>query len=129
MRDDSSALEFKAESDFFQSLFAHGVAQASLIFGIKHKKTSSAGADQFASGCTIREGAPIPMIDVLIRHKWASGLLMLPMNVHQTAEFGYITPFQCAFRGFREFFDEMEIVDHFRIGQPAFLVLVLQNRR
>ena len=39
------AFGFKLETDFHQSSPAHGVAQASLIFGVEHEKAAAAGAD------------------------------------------------------------------------------------
>src|SRR5262245_19238288 len=94
MRADSGTLEFKAEPDFLQSLFPHRMAQAWFVLGVKHEKASAPGANQLAAGRTVGEGAAIPMIDLFICHERASSFLMLPVNIHQAAELGYISAFQ-----------------------------------
>src|SRR5262249_58753334 len=69
------------------------------------------------------------MVDFFITYSGATVFLVLPMNVHQPPEFGYITVFEHTLRGKGEFLHEMEIVCHFRIGMAALLVLVFQNCR
>src|SRR5215813_9972188 len=126
---DSGAFKFKPEPHFPQSLLSHGVPQLSFVFGVKHQKTSATRTDQLATGCAIGESTLIPVIDFFITHSGATAFLVLPMNVHQPPEFGYITVFERTLRGKGEFLHEMEIVCHFRIGTTALLVLVFQNCR
>ena len=42
---DLCALGLESEAHFRQSSLAHGITQASLIFGVEHEETTSAGAD------------------------------------------------------------------------------------
>src|SRR5262245_44562514 len=125
--DDSGAFKLKPEPHFPQSLLSHGMPQPGFVFGIKHQKTSATRANQLATGCAIGESTLVPVVDFFITHSGAAAFLVLPMNVHQPPEFGYISVFERPLRGKGEFLHEMEIVCHFRIGSAALLVLMLQN--
>src|ERR1035441_9224445 len=94
VRDDAGTFKVEAEPDFLQSLLAHGMAQPGLVSGIEHQEPSSTGADQLAAEGTVRHGAIVPLIDLCTAHALAALLLVLPVDVHQSAELGQLAVFQ-----------------------------------
>src|SRR5262245_16555450 len=110
--DDASAFEVKAEADLLQPLFSHGMSQSRLIPRVEHQTATAACADQLSACGPIRQGQIVPLIDFSVTHARATALLLLPMRIHDAAEFRNIAFRQSALSPNRELLHEMEIIRH-----------------
>src|SRR5262249_34507730 len=89
--DDSRTFEVEAESYFLETLLAHGMAEPCLFMGVKHEKSAATRADQLATQRAVGHGKVVPFINRPGGHVRAATFLVLPVYVHQTTEFRYVT--------------------------------------
>lgn len=129
VRNDSRAFKVESKPHFHKTLLAHGMAEPRLFGCVEHKKASTSGTDQFAAQRAVGHGKVVPYIDRLVGHFRAPALLVFPVNIHQSAEFRDVSPFESQLAADSKFLYEMEILRHFGIGEPAFVVLLFENRR
>src|SRR5215467_12522648 len=125
--EDARAFKVEAESHFPQALLAHGMAEPVFFMRVEHEKSSAACADQLATQSAVGHGKVVPFINGPVRHLRAAAFLVLPVNVHQTAKFGYVSLLKGLFAGDSELLHEMEVLYHFGICVTAPVVLLLEN--
>src|SRR5947209_19017929 len=101
--------------------------QSVAVVGVEHQEAAAARADQLSADCAILHPELIPFIDARIGHPAAAALLVLPMLVHEIAEFGTAAVRKGILTAARELLHIMEIADHFGIAAIAARLLVLQD--
>ena len=104
------------------------MAELHLVVRIEHEEPPPAGADDFATERAIGHRAIVPRVDVVVAHAFRALLLSLPMHVHKPRELLQFTALECRLALFPEFLDEVKVVSHRRVGFPAFIVLLFQDR-
>ena len=94
MDDCFRTFEVEPETYFGQSGADHRMAQFGFVVGVKHQKAAAARANQLAADRAVLDREFIPLVDLGVRHAAGTPLFVLPMLVHQLAEFDELTAFQ-----------------------------------
>src|SRR5581483_4141829 len=121
------AFEIETEAHLAQAKPTHRAAQTCLVDRIEHQESSPAGADQLAACGTVLHRLVVPNIDTRVRDARAALSLVLPMHVHQPAEFDQVAGLQRVLAAIAELLDEMQIADHLGVALLALVVLLLQD--
>src|SRR5258708_25356815 len=129
VRNDPRAFEVKAKPHFFQSLFAHGVAQARFVSSVEHQKTTATCANQFATQGAVGHGAIVPLVDFFAAHTRTSALLVLPMAVHQPAKLSHVPSLQRPLAAECQVLNIVKVRYHLSVSSLTLVILFLQDRR
>src|SRR4051812_28085440 len=73
------AFKVEADAHLFEAGFAQHMPQAFLVLGIQQQEAAAAGTDQLSAHGPVAHRKLIPGINLQIRHRSRSLLLVLPM--------------------------------------------------
>src|SRR5947199_5906680 len=86
--------KIEPEPHFLQPRIRHRPPQRFSVFGVEQQEPAAARADELAADCAVAPSELVPLVDLRIAHAARAPLLVLPMFVHQLAEFAAPSRFQ-----------------------------------